>query len=254
MFLLKKIIGPLLFPLPVCLLMMAAGLVLLWFTRRQRAGKSLVTAGFVLLALFSYSGVSGRLVRTLERSYTPLAAVPADAGVKWVVVLGGGTSFDEGLPVAERVSEGSRARLVAGLALWRQIPGARLVLSGGSVYGSGSDAESMTALASTLGVAGEGVVLDAESPDTESQARNLKRVVGGDPFILVTSASHMHRSVLMFRKEGMEPIPAPTHFVAQDNRGWSPSDFYPTVGALRSAETAAYEYLGLAWAGLRGKV
>ncbi|HEV2861270.1 MAG TPA: envelope biogenesis factor ElyC [Pyrinomonadaceae bacterium] len=252
MFLLKKIVGPLLFPLPVCLLLMAAGLVLLWFTRRQRAGKTLVTAGFVLLTLFSYAGVSGRLVRSLERSYTPLVSVPS--GVKWVVVLGGGTSSDEALPAAQRVSEGSRARLVEGVALWRQIPGARLVLSGGSVYGSGSDAESMTALASSLGVAGEGVVLDAESLDTESQARNLKQVVGGDPFILVTSASHMHRSVLMFRKEGMEPIPAPTHFVAQGNRGWSPSDLYPTVGALRSAETAAYEYLGLAWASLRGKI
>lgn len=254
MFLLKKIIGPLLFPLPLCLLLMGAGLVLLWFTRRQRAGKSLVTAGFVMLTLLSFGQVSGPLLGTLEHAYAPLAAVPAGSRVKWVVVLGGGTSSDEELPAGERASEATRARLVEGVRLVRLIPDARLVLSGGRVYGSGADAESMAALASSLGVAGEGVVMDSESLDTESQARNLKAVVGSDPFILVTSASHMHRSVLMFRKEGMEPIPAPTHFVAQGNKGWSPSDFFPSVGSLRAAETAAYEYLGLAWARLRGRV
>src|SRR3712207_2387459 len=170
MFLLKKIIGPLLFPLPLCLLLMGVGLLLLWFTRRQRAGKSLVTAGFVLLTLLSFGQVSGPLLRTLETSYGPLEAAPAVVNgveVKWVVVLGGGTSSDESLPAWERASEGTRARTVEGVRLLRQIPGARLVLSGGSVYGSGADADSMLALVTSLGVDGGSVRLDWESLDTE---------------------------------------------------------------------------------------
>ena len=54
MFLLKKIIAPLLFPLTACLLLIGVGLVLLWFTRRQKAGKIFATSGFALLVVLSY--------------------------------------------------------------------------------------------------------------------------------------------------------------------------------------------------------
>ena len=44
MFLFKKIIPLFFFPVPLCLELLLAGLALLWFTRRQRAGKILVSA------------------------------------------------------------------------------------------------------------------------------------------------------------------------------------------------------------------
>ena len=53
MFLLKKIVSRFLFPLPLSLEFLILGLFLLWFTRRQRAGKALVTCGVVLLLGFS---------------------------------------------------------------------------------------------------------------------------------------------------------------------------------------------------------
>ena len=55
MSLLQKIFAPLFLPLSVCVLLLGIGIGLLWFTRRQRAGKVVVTAGFALLALLSYT-------------------------------------------------------------------------------------------------------------------------------------------------------------------------------------------------------
>ena len=77
--------------------------------------------------------------------------------------------------------------------------------------------------------------------------------MGKDRFILVTSASHMRRSQALFRKLGMDPIAAPTDYEST-GQGLRLSDFYPSVGELHKADLALHEYLGLAWAKLRGKI
>ena len=112
----------------------------------------------------------------------------------------------------------------------------------------------MSALALALGVAREDIVVDAESPDTETQARNIRQIIKGEPCVLVTSAAHMRRSMALFRKAGLDPIPAPTHYLAQVNQGINPAGLYPSVDGLKSAQIAVYEYLGIAWAALRGKI
>jgi uncharacterized SAM-binding protein YcdF (DUF218 family) len=255
MFLFKKLIAPFLMPVPVCLALLVAGLALLWFTRRQRAGRWMATAGALLLVMFGYGFVTGSMLYSLERQYQPVADAGAAAGrVRWVVVLGGGSSSDRSLPEGARLTEASLARLVEGVRLQRQLPESRLLLSGGSVFGSDPDAETMRALAVGLGVEPASLVLDPVSPDTETQAEVVRAQLGTEEFFLVTSASHMRRSVALFKKAGTNPIPAPTHFLAQQSGGIAPGDFFPGSGGLRRAETVAYEYLGLAWAKIRGRV
>src|SRR3712207_4023298 len=105
MFLFKKLVAPFLMPVPFSLLLVLSGLLLLWLTRRQRAGRWLATLGALLLLVLGYGFVSDRLLASLERRHAPVADVSAAAGrVRWVVVLGGGSSADEGLPAALRLS------------------------------------------------------------------------------------------------------------------------------------------------------
>jgi uncharacterized SAM-binding protein YcdF (DUF218 family) len=255
MFFFKKLVGPFLMPVPFCLALLLLGLALVWFTRRQRAGRWLATLGALALLLLGYGAVSGGLLATLERRHAPVVDASAAAGrVRWVVVLGGGSSADAGLPAVMRLSEASLARLVEGMRLQRQLPGSKLLLSGGSVFGSDADAETMRALAVGLGVDPSALDLDAFSPDTETQAEVVRARVGAEEFYLVTSASHMPRSLALFRKAGTNPLPAPAHFLTQTSPGLSPGDFLPNSGGLRRAEATAYEYLGLAWAKVRGRI
>lgn len=252
MFLFKKIVAPLFLPLPLCFLLIGAGLALLWFSRRQKTGKVIVTSGFAVLVVLTYGWLSDPLLRSLERAYPP----PGEAAVaqaKWVVVLGGGTSSDPSLPLTARMTGATLARLIEGIRLQRQIPGSRLLLSGAAVFGSGSDAEAMSALAVALGVAPANIVVDDASPDTETQAVNVARIVGDEACVVVTSAYHMQRAIGLFAKAGLKPVPAPAQYIAQANRGIGPGDFYPSIGGLVSAQIAANEYLGMAWARLRGR-
>lgn len=252
MFLLKKIAGELLSPLSVVVVLFAAGLVLLWFSRRQRLGKLVATAGFLLFVLVAYGALGGPALRALEGDYTPLASPPAD--INWIVVLGGGATSDPDLPPAQRASQATLARAVEGVRLYRLLPGAKLVVSGAAVLAGGADADTMAAIARELGVPGEAIVVDAVSVDTETQARTMRELTKGERCIVVTSAAHMRRSLALFRKVGIEAVPAPTNFLSQRNASLSLGDFFPGAGRINGADVAAHEYLGLAWARWTGKI
>ncbi len=263
MFLFKKTVAPLLFPLPLCLLLLIAGLILLWFTRRQRTGKIFVTLGTVSLAVFSHPFTADPVLRSLESVYPPLLvggihsrSVPhAVDPVEWIVVLAGGHATDPRLPITSQISPESLVRLTEGIRLFRQFPGSRLLLSGGGGPDDPlTDAEAMAQTAEIMGIARSEMVLETESRDTKDQARLIRPLIGTDRFILVTAASHMPRSVALFRKQGLDPIPASAGHWIKERRSIGPGWFYPSAESLRKTRRAFYEYLGMGWAWLRGQV
>lgn len=251
MFVARKIAGELLSPLSIVLLLAVLGLALLWLGRRERLGKLVLTAAILLLVTLGYGWLGGPALSALEREHAPLTAMPS--GMKWIVVLGGGSRTDPLFPLYARLSEPTLARLVEGVRLQRHLPGAKLVVSGAAMHGP-SDAETMAALATELGVPPGAIVLDKLSVDTESQARTMRALLEGEPCILVTSAAHMRRSLALFRKHGVTALPAPTDYLSQRRADWSPGDLFPSVPALKGAQAAAHEYLGLAWAHLTGAI
>src|SRR3954447_13850624 len=120
MFIVKKLLSALLMPMSLGLGIVAAGLVLLWFTRRQRAARITLTVGFCLLTIFSYSGMADLLLAPLEDDFHPLlvAGTTPDAAdeqaknARFIVVLGGGHSLDNHLPPNTELSEMTLARLI----------------------------------------------------------------------------------------------------------------------------------------------
>ncbi|MCD6570392.1 MAG: envelope biogenesis factor ElyC [Deltaproteobacteria bacterium] len=262
MFFFKKIIAPLFSPLPLCLGILILGLSLMWFSRLRRVGKCIILAGVVLLALLSYDTATDVFLRPLEYRYpcqasdtiTKLLASDVKASLRWVVVLGRGHMSDPQIPITAQISDESLVRLIEAIRLYRQVPGGKLVLSGGKGFDPASDAEVMARVASMLGVNKQDIILEKESKDTKDQARQIKKIVGGDRFVLVTSASHMPRAMALFEKQGMNPIPAPTGHLVRKPQGFDPMSFYPSSRGLHKIERAMHEYLGIAWAWLRGQI
>lgn len=261
MYVFKKIVGHIFLPVPLCVEILLLGLLLLWFTRRQRTGKVLVTLAAALLAGFGYYGVSSRILLPLERAYPPLADEAAAAALargdggslRWIVVLGGGHRSDPAVPITSQLSDASLGRIVEAVRLYREFPGAKLVLSGGHYGDPVSDARAMARVAETLGVLPDRIVLEGWALDTKDQAREIKAIVGDDPFLLVTCASHMPRSMAILRGQGLRPVAAPAHYLARKRQGFHPGALFPDAEGLQAAERAVYEYLGLLWAELRGQ-
>jgi uncharacterized SAM-binding protein YcdF (DUF218 family) len=76
--------------------------------------------------------------------------------------------------------------------------------------------------------------------------------MGGEKFILITSAGHMPRAIGAFVKAGMDPVPAPTNFMSVRERRFM--DYLPAPHHLVYADLAVHEYLGMAWYRLTGKM
>ncbi len=187
--------------------------------------------------------------------------------VKWVVVLGGGHTSDPQLPVTNQLSDASTARLIEGIRLHNMLPESKLILSGGGfgpqisqitqILKTGDpvpNAKIMADVAEAIGVNKQDLVLESVSKDTKDEAILIQKIVGKDQFVLVTSASHMPRSMALFKKCGMHPIPAPTDYFVKKHQRVSPAMFFPSASDLYKTERAFHEYLGMVWAKLRGQI
>jgi uncharacterized SAM-binding protein YcdF (DUF218 family) len=239
-------------PLSVCLELLLLGLLLVWFGRRQRLGKVLLTAGVGLLALFSFGPFGSLLVEPLETAYPPLGGVPAGGEpVRWVVVLGSGYHPDPTLPATSRLPGGSLVRLAEGVRVYRTLPGSKLLVLIGGAGANDGRVETVGELAGAFGVPASDLVVDAGGRTTGEEAEVIRGTVGADRFVLVTSAFHMPRAVRLCRDRGLNPTPAPTgHSTAAGEYGVLRA--LPSAGNLGQTQTAFSEALGWVWRAVGG--
>jgi uncharacterized SAM-binding protein YcdF (DUF218 family) len=262
LFFFNKTVSFLSSPLSLSFVFLLMGSVFLWFTRKQTAGKILVTIGVLIIVPLSFNAVAEKFLKPLEEQYPPLMLDSPGSqqgsqngpAIKWIVVLGGGHVSDPNVPLTSQISPGSLVRLTEGVRLYRKLAGSKIVLMGGAVFDPLPEVETEAKIAAIMNIDRNDLVLEKLSKDTEDQAKFIRNIVGKDQFILVTSASHMPRSVALFKRNGMNPIPAPTHHRVLERQGLSPVGFLPTIEGLGKAENAIYEYLSFYWSKMRGKL
>ncbi|GAK85011.1 membrane protein [Vibrio ponticus] len=214
MFELKKIVSSLLMPLPALLIIGFLGLMFIMFTRKQKTGCFVVLFSFVGIFLISFQPVSSRLLMPLERQYT--AFLPVDKSIDYVMVLGSGHVVDDQIPPTSELSRTALMRLSEGIRIMRIYPGSKLILSGYAAGTEVSNARMMAKVALALGVSKSDIILLETAKDTWEEARQAAAFVQRKEVVLVTSASHMKRALNEFHSAGLDPYPAPTNFLAQN--------------------------------------
>ncbi len=256
-FFIKKTIGALVLPLPFCLILIFLGWFLLRRGKHRTLGRSLTFIGMMVLLLVSLTPVAERIEAPLKYRYPaygvgetsrtdPTATKQAD----YVVVLAGGHNSSPLIPVTGRLSSAAIFRMLEGIRIFRQKPGAKLVLSGRGAADPVPEAIVMAEFARFMGVQSDEIILETNSLDTGDQARIIKAIVGERPFFLVTSAVHLPRAMALFRGQGMNPIPAPAGKTDKGERRLTPGFFFPNADALKTSTDAVHEYMGLIWARL----
>jgi uncharacterized SAM-binding protein YcdF (DUF218 family) len=237
---LRQLASTLANPLLIALAAAACALALRALNARRAA---FALCAFAVLYLGSTPIVALALLRPLETEYPPLPESGAYAGVRSVVVLGSRYSPTGALPVTAALDREGLARIVEAVRIFRRIHASMLVLSGGALSSDASPV-GYALLARDLGVDRSALVLLDQSRNTKEEARAIASVLGASPFILVTSASHMPRAMLLMRAAGAHPIAAPTGQLAVDP-GVGLHVLEPSPGALHETDLALHEYLGL---------
>jgi uncharacterized SAM-binding protein YcdF (DUF218 family) len=240
---LKECVAVLTAPLTLALLLtVAAGVVVAW-RGRKRAAAGLLAAALIVVYAASAGTVGDWLLNPLEVRYPPLRD-QASLQARWIVVLGSSYMPHDGVPVTAALDQDGLVRIVEGVRLMRLNPAAKLLVSGGAVDGAPRPAQGYAELARDLGIdQGSLVVLD-QALDTNEEARNVVKLLGTEPFVLVTSAYHMPRAMQLMRRAGARPIAAPTGQLVKAGRGFPWRALLPSSAGLGKSERAVHEYLG----------
>ena len=246
MFVLKQFLKALLLPPMLWLLMLIAVLI---FWRRSWARKLLFFTCVVIFAL--HSGLVNHALRyPLESRYAPLRDPKTAGSYDAIVVLTSGMIPAEGLIPYPTIDEFMFRRLDEAWRLYRIRP-RPIVVSGGHVNPF-TPAKNENQIARDYlirwGVPRQDVIGEDKSRDTFESAVEVQKLLahrGWKRYLLVTSAVHMPRSMLVFAAHAPEPVPAPGDF-SLSALDLTPLDFFPSESAARRLFLTVHEYLGLA--------
>ncbi len=247
MFTLKKIISAFLLPIPIGIFLLFIAFIYLMFNSHKKA-KVFLFLGLSWFVLLSFQPISNAILAPLENSHKALIETPK---VNYILVLGSGHKSDESLSITSQIKMTGINRLVEGIRHYKNLEKAKLIVSGYSFSDKNSHAFMQEQLAISLGVNPNDIIRLDTTKDTKEEAIETKKIVGNESLILVTSASHMKRSALLFEKEGLKIIASPTNHMAYEDSSYS--SFF-SANNLRKCELAFHEYLGLIYSWLRDEI
>ncbi|MCW9024266.1 MAG: YdcF family protein [Gammaproteobacteria bacterium] len=236
---LASIIQLFIMPSSVALIFIILGAVAIYIMKR-RLGLTLILSGILIVFIFSTGPVATLLISPLEYRY-PMVSAPSNyPDAKYIVVLTGYAAKDKLMPLSSQANSASVFRVLEAYHLYQQRPDCQIIISGTPVA-----VDVMRELLVELGIPETDITGESNSPHTFFSAKNLKPIINNVPFFLVTSAGHMTRSMGVFHKQNMKPIPAPTDY--QLPRDFRKAMFRPTLQHLYYSELAIHEYIGLIW-------
>ncbi len=247
-FLIKKVVTPFILPpgIFIVILMVSGG----WFIIKKPRKVGMIGLFFgIVMWVAALGPVSHLLYRGLESGFTLPEEVKGDV----IVLLGGGSS--EKAPDLSGIGTLSQImleRLVTAVRLQKRLDVPIIVSGGGYLNPKISEAEIAKRYLIDLGVPDSKIYPETKSRDTIENARYTQAVCVAYNFrapILVTSGYHMKRSLLSFRKVGMQVLPFPVGIKPKmpDKFLWTgllPTDYRDISSALREyIGYAVYRYL-----------
>ena len=216
--------------------------------RWQSAAKWIVWISFISLWIFS-CGVTTRIVGAdLEKNWEVQGKIHGDIEdlpqADAIVVLGGSMGVHDKCGSAEML--GSADRVWQGAKLYKKGKAKLVSMSGPQVE------KSTVPLMEDLGVPKSAMLYFSDARNTEEESKmiyaRLRQNVQDRPpkILLVTSAWHMNRSVLLFKRAGFDVVPAPTDFEMSYILEMPVrfTDFLPSAESLMRNSYAVKEWVG----------
>ena len=226
MFLAAKILDFATQPPAWAMLLLCAGLVLMH--RWLRLGKGLCQAALVVLVLSGWQVPADFLLRQLENQSPPPSASLDLHQYEGVVLLGGALEDSDLWQVPGRIAlKSSGERMIVPVALMQRNPKLKLLFTGGEGNWSKdrlTEADRAKIFFDLLGVDANRVLYEAASTTTYENAVLSAKVPGVDiskPWLLLTTAMHMPRSLAVFRKAGWNVTPYSVDYRTAELTHWT---------------------------------
>jgi uncharacterized SAM-binding protein YcdF (DUF218 family) len=242
-------------PIPVlCLLIITA--ISFFLLHKKKAGRYFLGLAAGWFLIITTPPVPKMLVRYLEDQYpqisdSTISELPDTCNI---LILGGGHSDDKTLSPNNQLSATALGRLTEGIRIHRRVPGSTLIMSG---YGGRTSLPQAVVLYRTALILGEdstSIRIMTLPSNTQMEAAEYSRNFGSQKNpVLVTSDLHMPRAMMLFRKEGLNPVPAPTNSLIKVGSVKNPWRWIPSTDNTGMMKAAIHEYIGIFWANVGGR-
>jgi uncharacterized SAM-binding protein YcdF (DUF218 family) len=226
----------------------AAGVFVIF--KKWKPALVLVFLSAGILWFFSSPVVTHVLVRSLESKYNP----PQDFPKVPAIVLLGGCTRPAVAPRGVVEVSGAGNRILNAARLFKKGYAPVIIATGGKisyVYNfPGSEALCMASvLRNDCGIDSASIIIEDQAKDTHDHAPNVEKILKErglkKEIILVTSAMHMYRSVLIFKKRGYVVHPAPADYLEDKAFALNLYALFPKVESLGESTNLLHEYYGL---------
>ena len=249
MFIASKLLSFATQPLFWAMALLALGL---WLMQRRPAwGLRACKTALALMLLVGWLAPPEALLRHLEEQHPgpgPQADLSAYAGI---VVLGGALEPSRFWERPGQVALNAGAeRMTVPVALLRQHPQWRVLFTGGEGelnFKAFTEAERAEVYFHAMGIGEDRLLLEDASRTTFDNAILSAQLPGVDihqPWLLLTSAWHMPRSLAVFRKAGWNVTPYPVDYRSSPSTAWLE---YSLRQGADKWQIALHEIVGL-WA------
>jgi uncharacterized SAM-binding protein YcdF (DUF218 family) len=239
---------------------MLIGVVLL-FARRRIAmwGRRWLILLVALYWVLSMPFGARALEAILSAGYTSTDPSALEGAQAIVVLGGGGVTYRSHDREVNVLSDAGIMRALESAHLYHQMQEPWVIVSGGINQRAGlltPESEALQALLIREGVSPECILVDATSRNTYEQAVNLRPLLEAhdiERFLLVTSQTHMRRSMGTFRAQALDPVAwsAPQHA-----EGFLDAHIgiLPNNEALNASRMAMREIMALTFYSLAGRL
>lgn len=248
-FVISKLLIFLLSPVNWVLFCVILGLLVKPGKRKKR----LLYTALIVFLVFS----NPLLLNLFARKWQPAPAIiPGGKIYSSIILLGGMAGSDS---QDEGYFNSASDRFIQALKIYRQGKAKYLVITGGNgnlLNNKFKEAPWLAREFNSVGIPDSAIIIEDRSRNTLENAAFTKRIFDslhiGPPYLLITSAHHMPRALLAFRKEGITADGFPANYLAGKEK-YSLADLVPDPGVLIKWEVYIKEVAGYLIYKMRGK-
>ena len=221
--------------------------IFLYFIKLRRLSLIIFLINFVFIVIISFLPIGSYLIYKIEKEYHSYIKPPEQ--VDGILILGGATNpllFNEYNQIS---LNGSAERLVESVMIIKKFEKAKVIFSGGSGVVNRSDlghSKVAKSFYKKIGIEIEKIIFEDDSRNTYENIIYSKKIANpkiNENWLLITSASHMKRALLIGSKHNWNLIPYPVDFKTRKKFKLTPN--LSLLSNLNSFQEGSHEWLGL---------
>jgi uncharacterized SAM-binding protein YcdF (DUF218 family) len=272
-YILSKVLAFIVQPLAWVLGLLACALILLSRVRanplegsaglkRQKRGLCLGWTALIILLIAGWQGPAEFALSQLENVYPSIAHQDKELDhYAGFVILGGALDSGRLWTRPGQIELNSAAeRMTAAVTLIQRHPQFKVIFTGGEgeLFGVGpKEAERAKLFFESLSIPADRVLYEGLSRNTHENAVMSAQISGVDihqPWLLLTSAFHMPRSMAIFKRAGWNVTAYPVDYRAPEEIDWTGFEFSGDISAAKKWQFFLHEALGLIAYRITGKI